>query len=135
MKKKLIEQAKLVPAFNPVTESATAIKGTAIDKTGYLSVIAMAGVGAVSGTPDSFTVIGKLQESDTTTDGDFSDVTGYTLSTLSAINTNTNKGFDLTGLKKYIRLVVTPAFTGGTTPKAYLTGGIVLGDAVVEPVS
>lgn len=135
MRRKLLEQVKLVPAFNPVTETATAIKGTAIDRTGFLSAIVTVGVGAVSGTPDSFSVASKLQESDTTTDGDFTDVTGATLTSLTAINTNTYKGFDLVGLKKYVRIVVTPTLTGGTNPKIYLTGAVALGDANIEPVS
>ena len=135
MKKKLLLNTKLLPAMAPVTEQGAAVKGTAIDRTGFLSGIVNVGVGAVSGTPTSFSVASKLQTSATTTDGDFADVTGYTLTALTAINTNTFKGFDLNGLKKYIRVVVTPTFVDGTTPKIYLTSSIALGDAIAEPVS
>lgn len=136
MKKNLLLNAKIVPAFNPVTEQAAgAYAGSAIDRLGFLSGIVEVGVGAVSGTPTSFSVVAKIQESDTTTDGDFTDVAGFTLDSLAAINTNTFKGFDLTGLKRYIRVVVTPAFVGGTTPKVYLTGAVALGDSDTEPVA
>ena len=136
MKSKLRNNVKLVPAFSPVTEQAAAVfKGVAIDRLGLYSAVVEVGVGAVSGTPDSFSVAAKIQHSDTTTDGDFVDVTGYTLTALTAINTNTHEAFNLTPLKRYIRVVITPEFTGGTTPKIYLTGAVALGDADEEPVS
>lgn len=135
MKKNLLLNTKVIPALNPVTEQGAAVKGLAIDRTGSLSGIVSVGVGAVSGTPTSFSVAGKLQHSDTTTDGDFADVTGYTLTALTAINTNTFKGFNLNGLKKYIRVVITPTFVDGTTPKIYITSSVALGDAIAEPVS
>jgi hypothetical protein len=63
------------------------------------------------------------------------DATGYTLDSLTAINTNTYKAFDLNPLKRYVRVVITPSFEGGTTPKIYLTGSVALGDADSEPVA
>jgi hypothetical protein len=136
MKKLLLSKAKLTSAWKPVTEQGAGIfKDKNIDRTGFLSGIFGIEVGAVSGTPTSFSVAAKIQHSDTTTDEDYVDVPGYTLPTLTAINTETSKGFDLTGLKKYVRIVATIAFVGGSTPKVFLTGPVVLGDAIAEPVS
>ena len=136
MRRKLLEQAKVLPAFNPVTEQAAgAFKGAAIDRGYNESLVAMVGVGAVSGTPTSFSVAAKLQHSVDATDGNFSDVTDGDLTSLTAINTNTFKSFDISGCKKYIRLVITPAFVDGSSPKVYLIGSVTLGDNAVEPVS
>lgn len=116
------------------TASGTAIKGTALDRTGFDSCTLALQTGATSGTPDSFSVAAKLQHSDTTTDGDFTDITGAAVTPITAANAIASVDVNLAGVKKYIRAVVTPTYVGGTTPSVLLSAAIVEGGAQSLPV-
>lgn len=108
------------------TASGTAIKGDAIDRLGFGSCVFDVLTGATSGTPDSFSVAGKLQHSDTTTDGDFTDLTGATTTAITAVGTLARKNVDLTSAKRYIREVITPTYVGGSTPYVFVAGQVTL---------
>lgn len=70
-------------------------------------------VGTVTGSPDSFTVTCKLQESDTGS-GSWADIATQTSLVLSSSG---GRGF-VRGIrtKRYVRCVVTPAFVSGSSP-------------------
>lgn len=130
---------KVFKASAPADSAAATITGSTIDRatpggTLYMSGVAHIALGAASGTPDSFTVTSKLQHSATTTDGDFTDVTGATGTTLTADAGETQFDFDCVGLKRYIRLIIVVTFVNGTSPKIEVASVIVLGGADHEPV-
>lgn len=114
-------KAKL--ALSPAVQAA-AINGPAIDTLGFDSALFLINSGAVAGAGD-FGV--KLQESDTTTSGDFTDVAaadrlGSVPATLAADSTY-QIGYIGSKRKRYVRLAVTKA--GGTS--IALGASVVLG--------
>lgn len=71
-------------------------------------------LGAVAGTPTSFTVTGKLQEATDSSGTGAQDIAGQDTIVLTAEKTRGMARGQRT--MRYIRCVATPAFTGGTTP-------------------
>ena len=103
---------------------------TAIDIQGFESACLVVNTGAIAGDGD-FSI--KLQESDTTTAGDFTDVaaehlTGSTPATLEANNVY-RVGY--IGLRRYVRTVIAKA--GGTS--IALGAVLIKGDAHERPVA
>jgi hypothetical protein len=98
-------------ALSPAVQAAT-IKGNAIDLQAFNAAALVINTGAIAGAGD-FTA--KMQESDTTTDGDFSDVvSGDLIGTLPASLTADGafkQGYR--GSRRYIRVVLTK--NGGTS--------------------
>ena len=123
-------------SIRPAAHTAT-VTGETVDTRGYDSAMALVAVGAVSGTDDSpsnpAVFVVKLQESDTTMDGDFTDVASTdlqgTFSTSLVQNTVERVGY--IGSKRYVRAVITK--TSGTSAAA--SAVIVLGDAHIKPVA
>lgn len=116
-------------ALSPAVQAAT-IKGNAIALAGFESAVAIINTGAIAGAGD---YTAKLQESDTTTDGDFTDVVAADLvgslpASLTADGTF-KQGY--IGNKPYIRVVLTK--NGGTSVAA---GAVVVkGNAHQRPVA
>jgi len=115
---------------------ASAINGTGIDREyqneGFNAVLLALNVGAVSGTPTSFTLTVKLQDSaDNSTFADFGTLTvvGIAASTIYQL------AIDIRGARRYVRAVLTPAFTGGTSPAALADVVVVAGRASVKPAA
>lgn len=127
-------ETKTVVAIGPVSSSGspTTIKGTAIDRLGYNdSVFAFV---RGEGTADNvFTFAGKIQESDTTTDGDFADMVPasaiVSMTYDSDIEAIATIRVDLRSKKRYIRAVSTVTMTGSLLIAATCT----LGKADVIP--
>jgi len=99
-------------ALSPAVQSAT-IKGKTIDTAGFGSAAFVINTGAIVSDGD-FTV--KVQESDTTTDGDFTDavtgdLTGDTLPASVEADSSYKVGY--VGNKRYVRVVATK--NGGTS--------------------
>lgn len=120
--------------------SATSAQtGSAIDRIGFSSGKLVISRGAATGTPSSQTTDAKLQHSDTTTSGDFVDytqpdgtaaaITQDTTATAKVITLDVN----LVGAKRYVRAVVTPALSGGSSPAFPLGSVLVLGGAAQLP--
>jgi hypothetical protein len=126
------ENIQLNWAFQPQDSAAATITGDAIDRASFASMVMSHRCGTASGTPTSYTVDTKLQESDASGSG-FADVAGETLVQLTADNTSDEKVVDLRGRKRYLKLVTTVAFVGGTSPKVEAAGAVVLCDPVVKP--
>ena len=101
----------VVNALSPAVQAAT-IKGNAIDTKGFGSIAFVVNSGAIASAGD-FTV--KVQESDTTTDADFSDVAASDLAgnTLPAsLAADSSYKVSYVGNKRFIRVLSTS--TGGT---------------------
>lgn len=117
--------ASLVPA----TQSATA-KGTAVDLRGYDSAALVVTTGAIV---SAGLYVMSMQESDTTTDGDFTDVgAGDMVGSLPAsLAASTSYKVSYVGRKRYIRAVITK--TSGTSIDAGAV--VVLGHATQRAVA
>ncbi|MAW86507.1 MAG: hypothetical protein CMJ42_08270 [Phyllobacteriaceae bacterium] len=100
-----------VQAITPAVLSAT-VTGSALDLQGYESAAVIINTGAIVSAGD-FTA--KLQESDTTTSGDFADVAAADLvGTLpAALEADSAYRQGYTGNKRYLRVVITK--NGGTS--------------------
>jgi Flp pilus assembly protein TadG len=110
------------------------VDGSAVDTQGYNTAMAIITNGAATGSPTSYTVDAKVQTCDTT-NGTWADVTGAAITQITADNKSAQIRVDnVTSLKKYLRVMVTPAMTGGTTPKALISARILLGRGYQEPV-
>jgi hypothetical protein len=119
----------VVASLAPAVVTATT-KGTHADLRGFQSALLVINTGAIAG--DGLYDI-KLQESDTTTDGDFTDVAaGNLLGTLpAALAANSVYKQGYVGTKRYIRAVITKQ--SGTSIAA---GAVILcGDAALQPVA
>ena len=123
------ESVKAVTTVAPITAAAGAITGATVDTRGFGDAMAIVTVGVTSGTPDSFTVAAKLQES--ADDSSWADITGATITTVTAASKTAEINVELAkkaASKRYIRAVVTPAFVGGTSPKIGVGAIVVLGN-------
>jgi hypothetical protein len=132
---------KVLQGVVPLNRAAATAKGAAIDRTGFQSCVLQGFTGVLESNPSAYSVDVKLQHSDTTTDGDFSDFTPVSgsapsgaIAQITAESTSKRKAINLNSAKKYIRAVlVVGAFTGGTSPKLNCGATIVLGGAVETP--
>lgn len=118
-----------VLALSPAVQAAT-IKGNTIDLRGFDSAMLVINTGAIAGAGD---YTAKLEESDTTTDGDFTDVAaanrvGSLPASLTADGTF-KQGY--IGSKRYIRVVLTK--NSGTSIAA--GASIIKGNATQRPVA
>lgn len=116
-------------ALVPAVKTAAG-EGPAIDTKGFGSVAFLVNTGAIAGAGD-FGV--KLQESDTTTSGDFTDATADVVDSNAPATLAASSAYKLgyRGFKRYVRLALTMA--GGTSIAA---GAIaVLGQAQSQPVA
>lgn len=116
-------------ALAPAVQAAT-IKGETVDTTGFGSIAFVVNTGAIAGDGD-FTA--KIQESDTTTDGDFTDVVpAHLVGNLpEALEASTVYKQSYIGHKQYVRVVLTK--NSGTSIAAGAVA--ILGHANVRPVA
>jgi hypothetical protein len=127
--REIYSEVGLVQSLAPVVLSATDT-GAAIDLSGYDSALVVVSTGAIVGSGD-FT--SKLQESDTTTSGDFTDVAAANLvgtfpASLAAASV---VKVAYSGTKRYIRVVTTK--NSGTSIAAGVN--VLRGHALTGPVS
>lgn len=122
-------------ALDPVAAGAAAQNGVAIDTLGYNSGTFVVHNGVATGVPTSYTVDGKVQESADGSTG-WADVVGAAITQIAA--NSIAKVIRVEGLgtsrKRYLRVVVTPAFVGGTSPAALVSAIANLGNAFRQPV-
>ena len=121
-------------SVRPQSASAGAVNGSGVDTKGYNSGMAIIEVGAASGSPTAQTVDAKIQESDD--NATWTDVSGATITQITADNKSAQIRVEGLGTnrKRYLRVVTTVGFTGGTSPAIPVSAHIVLGRAYKEPV-
>lgn len=122
----------------PISLSAGASNGGAIDRSGMDSCKLICSVGAATGTPTSFTAITKVQDSADGSTGwaDYVNPPGSTVATAPTVladDTASEFNVNLRSAKKFIRTVTTIAFVGGTTPAIVTAPSVILGGASLEP--
>ena len=125
----LVHNIGAVQALGPAVLSATAT-GAALDLNGFGSAALVVNTGSIVGSGD-FTA--KLQESDTTTSSDFTDVAASALQGTfpASLAADSVVKVGYVGVKRYIRLVVTK--NSGTS---IATGAVLVkGAAVKRPVA
>jgi hypothetical protein len=131
-------------SLRPLAQAAAAtysLKGAGVDMQNFESCVLHVMSGVTSGTPDSFAVDCKLQESTVDTDGSYTDVATnpqnplVTITQITTANADRRIEIDRRGLKRWVRPVFTVAFVSGTSPKLNLAATFVCGGAVFKPVS
>ena len=127
--KDLYSKLGLVQSLGPVVLAATST-GAAIDLRGHNSALVEVTTGAIAGAGD-YTM--KLQESDTTTSGDFTDVAAADLlgSFPASLAADSVVKVGYVGAKRYLRHVITK--NGGTSIAAAVT--MIKGNATESPVA
>lgn len=133
----IIDRVAAIPAQPSGITSYTAYNSSAGI---YDSANVLLAVGAVTGAPTTQSTTIKVQHSDDATfatDVNDAPASAYldSIPTLTADNSSANFDIDLVGLKRYIRVVATVSFTGGTTPAQYVASSIVLGDGTNQPAN
>lgn len=129
----VFDNVKALAAVRPVALGAASATSIVIDTMGYSSAMFVVENGAATGTPDSYTVAGKVQESDNANGSSASDITGAAITTITADNKSAQirvDGLGTGGRKRYLVLVITAAFVNGSTPKALVSGMCLLGRGV-----
>ncbi len=130
--------------ISPQSLSGTAVvNGTGIDRLGgdagapYESADLEVQTGTSTGAPTSYAHAFTLQDSaDNATFANFDDtINGNSPPTVSMTADGTIKRVKvcLKGARQYVRVVATPAFTGGTSPTTPVCATLVLGGAAVIP--
>jgi hypothetical protein len=119
-----------VSAFSPAVLAATTT-GSALDMQGFGSGVMLITTGAIVGSGD---FSAKLQESDTTTSGDFTDIAAgniYASNLVATLLADSTYKVGFRKLKRYVRVVLTRA--SGTS----LAAGAILvrGDAMLAPTA
>jgi hypothetical protein len=117
-----------VSAFSGAATGA--VTGAAVRRVGevfnYASGQLVVGTGAATGTPTTISVAGKVQDS---ADGstNWNDVAGASITPVIVENGTGKINFIARGCQAYIRAVVTPAFTGCSSPAIPAVGILVIG--------
>ena len=133
---KMYEDVRVLASVLPQAKTAGALNGAAVDTEIYNDGMVVVNVGAVTGTPSAFTVDAKVQESDNGTSG-WVDVAGASIVAVTAIDKTAEIPLDpmRAAAKRYVRVVITPAFTGGTAPTALVAANVLLGNPDRGPVA
>lgn len=129
MSTRLYEDVKVMTSILPQAATAGAVNGAAIDMEGYGEGMVVVTNGAATGTPTSFTFDAKVQES---ADGStaWTDVTGASIVQVTTANKTAEIAVEQlkkAASKRYIRVVATPAFVGGSTPTLLISAHVLLG--------
>lgn len=141
MTNKHLQREKIMNALAPVLISgSTAINGVIVDRKGYESAVVAVITGATTGTPTGTQLAFIIQHGDASNLSD-----AATFATLTGIGTAAanltdggvyaQTGINLATAKRYIRLVTTPTFTDGTSPKVNGAAVFTLGSCNVNPPS
>jgi len=131
--KTVFEEVKVQDAVRPVAVDAAATP-IVIDTLGFDSAMFVIQNGAATGSPTGQSTVAKVQECDTS-NGDFADVSGASV-TITASNKSAEIPVEglTTGRKRYLKLLVTPTLTAGTTPAVLVAATCLLGRAFKTPV-
>lgn len=120
-----------------ISNVAATLNGTGFSRSGFDGLYLAGQVGAVSGTPTSFTVIYQLQDG-ATLGGAYADIAAavggpMVLATLLAINTVADASFNISELRAFLRIECTIAFVGVTAPEALIASMAMLGGGRTNP--
>lgn len=117
----------------PQDASAGTVNGVGVDRGSNESCMLAPVLGAVSGSPSSFSVTVTLEHADTQ-GGSYTQF-GTEEVVLDSADSAAKLGFNLSGAKKFVRASAAVAFTGGTTPSVLMSVPLVLANADELPNS
>lgn len=131
----VFDKVKHVVAVAPIAASSVQTSA-AIDTKGYGVAMVTIENGAATGTPSSYTVDAKVQHC-ATSGGSYTDVSGAAITQITADGKYAQIRLEGLGIavNRYIKVLVTPAMTGGSSPKALVAANVLFGQAVREPVT
>ena len=121
----------------------TAVTSAAIDTKGYNTAMLVGHADTAANSPSTATVAYTITESDASGSGfvaanDNTGVAlGFTLTNTAAVADGSCRieGLGDLNRKRYLKVVMTPAFTGGSSPTTNAIAYILLGRAYSEPVN
>lgn len=121
------DEVLAVKGVAPIAQGASEALSAAIDTLGFTSGLVEVQAGAATGTPDSHSIACKVTEC-ATSGGSYADVSGAT-ATLSTDGKHAQIRLEGLGTSRlrYLKISLTPAITGGTTPKVLIAATAYLG--------
>jgi len=136
MRGSIYDDVKIIGGVSLAAQSfagSSAVDGSSVNTSGYTDAVIRAYGAEASGSPSAATLVVTLQEaSDNATWSNALDntgtVIGFTLNCEAAAAENIARieGLNL-NRKQYLRAVITPAFTGGTSPAILGFAEIIMG--------
>jgi hypothetical protein len=136
MRGSIYDNVKIIGGVSVAPQSvsgASAVNGTGINTTSYTDAVVRAYGAAASGAPSGASLVVTVQESsDNSTWSNALDNTGtvigftLTVTSVAAENIARIEGLGL-NRKTYLRAVITPTFTGGTSPASIAYAELIMG--------
>jgi hypothetical protein len=123
---------------NQVAAAAFSLEGSSLDAEDFDSLLIEVKSGASTGTPTTIAVDAKLQDS--ANGSAWADVAAdaanpsVAITQITAVNTSRFLEINRSGLRRYVRMVFTVAFTGGSTPAIGLSASAVAQPVIGPPV-
>jgi hypothetical protein len=121
-------------SVSPQSSAAGTVTGASIDRFQHnmpASAVVHQAVGPVSGSPSAMSVITSVYHSPDNSTWQQFIPNGYVLNSQTPALTNANSdnsiAVDLTSAMRYIQLVTTIIFTGGTSPAAVVSADLIIG--------
>lgn len=124
---------KTVIGVLPFARTAAAVNGPSIDRRGFDSCVLHTVGGAATGSPTGQTLDAKLQESADGSTGWADIVPAIAITQIVADDVEQRVDADLSGNKRFIRVVQTVTLTAGTTPTLPCGSNVILGGATEVP--
>ena len=138
--KDVASEVKTLTAIKPQVASgeSAAIAGYTLDRKGCNSGVFSVAVGDAVGTPTRFGITFKVQSK--SGEESWADASGQTKTfsgetTVLVVNQQYMIPSDFRALGRYVRLVATPTFTAGSSPKIHIAAVCVIGQASVSPIA
>lgn len=137
----LYDNVAVDPSLAPQSDAGgSPVDGASVDTLGYNTAMLVLESGAISGSPSATAIAVKLQESADGSTG-WADANDETGAPIGGTVTEANKVLlaRIEGLgtnrKRYLRVVETTTFTGGTSPTVLVHGNILLGRGLEKPAN
>lgn len=128
----LFETVKVATTIAPIAVGAATTNGATIDTLGFGDGMAIVTVGATTGSPSSFTVDAKVQESSAANFASPTDITGAAITQVVAAAKTAEIKIPMSRIraasKRYVRVVITTTVTGGSSPTVAIGSVILLGN-------
>lgn len=137
----LYDNVAVTKSISPESDlGGSPVDGASVDTLGYETAMLVFESGAISGSPSATSIAVKLQESADGSTGwaDANDNTGTPIGgTVTAANSVLLARIEGLGTnrKRYLRVVETTTFTGGTSPAVLVHGNILLGRGLEKPAN
>ena len=137
----IYDEVAVFPSIVPKGDSGgSPVNGAVVDTIGYGTAMLSFEAGANSGSPDAISIAVKLQEGDLADGSDMADAKDNTGTVIGGTSNGSGvllariEGLGL-NRKRYLRVVETTTFTGGTGPSVAVHANILLGRGMEKPAN